>query len=80
MTHLIEDAPGWPGISPKWTSSAKSGIGTAIIYEATDAAQISFEMMEVLGTNGIRVFTGIPGIKGPMQVDADKIMRNLVTL
>jgi glucoamylase len=23
-------APGWPGISPRWTSSAKSGIGTAL--------------------------------------------------
>lgn len=23
-------APGWPGIEPRWTSSAKSGIGTAV--------------------------------------------------
>ncbi len=23
-------APGWPGISPRWTSAAKSGIGTAL--------------------------------------------------
>ena len=23
-------APGWPGIPPRWTSSAKSGIGTAL--------------------------------------------------
>ena len=23
-------APGWPGIPPQWTSSAKSGIGTAL--------------------------------------------------
>src|SRR5438309_1220893 len=23
-------APGWPGIEPRWTSSAKSGVGTAI--------------------------------------------------
>jgi glucoamylase len=23
-------APGWPGISPRWTSSAKTGIGTAL--------------------------------------------------
>ncbi len=23
-------APGWPGMAPKWTSSAKSGVGTAI--------------------------------------------------
>jgi threonine dehydrogenase-like Zn-dependent dehydrogenase len=49
-----------------------------LVYEATGAAQISFEMMEILGTNGVMVFTGIPGIKGPIQVDADKIMRNMV--
>lgn len=24
------DAPGWPGIEPRWTSSAKSGVGTAL--------------------------------------------------
>ena len=23
-------APGWPGIAPRWTSSAKNGIGTAV--------------------------------------------------
>lgn len=26
----MSDAPGWPGIPPRWTSSAKSGIGTAL--------------------------------------------------
>jgi glucoamylase len=26
----IRYAPGWPGISPRWTSSAKTGIGTAL--------------------------------------------------
>ncbi|HET6195614.1 MAG TPA: hypothetical protein VFE12_07670, partial [Acetobacteraceae bacterium] len=26
----MTDAPGWPGIPPRWTSSAKSGIGTAL--------------------------------------------------
>ncbi len=30
MTSHIEFAPGWPGIPPRWTSSAKSGVGTAI--------------------------------------------------
>src|ERR1700729_261914 len=24
------DAPGWPGIAPRWTSSAKTGAGTAL--------------------------------------------------
>src|SRR5579872_7316113 len=26
----IRYAPGWPGIPPRWTSSAKSGMGTAL--------------------------------------------------
>jgi glucoamylase len=26
----VTDAPGWPGIPPRWTSSAKSGAGTAL--------------------------------------------------
>jgi glucoamylase len=26
----LTDAPGWPGIPPRWTSSAKSGAGTAL--------------------------------------------------
>lgn len=30
MPQGEQDAPGWPGIAPRWTSSAKSGIGTAV--------------------------------------------------
>ncbi|MBI3319145.1 MAG: glucose 1-dehydrogenase [Candidatus Omnitrophica bacterium] len=49
-----------------------------LVYEATGASRISFELMEVLGTNGVFVFTGVPGRKGPIELDADLIMRNLV--
>ena len=49
-----------------------------LVYEATGVAQISFEVMEVLGANSVMVFTGIPGLKGPINVDANFIMRNLV--
>ncbi len=27
-------APGWPGIPPRWTSSAKEGIGTSASYRS----------------------------------------------
>jgi glucoamylase len=30
MSDSIKYAPGWPGIPPRWTSSAKTGIGTAL--------------------------------------------------
>ncbi len=49
-----------------------------VVYEATGASSVSFEMMKALGTNGIFVFTGVPGRKGPMQVDTDLLMRNIV--
>ena len=26
----VRYAPGWPGTPPRWTSSAKSGVGTAL--------------------------------------------------
>ncbi len=28
------EAPGWPGIQPRWTSSAKSGLGTAMLQSS----------------------------------------------
>ncbi len=49
-----------------------------LVYEATGASKTAFEMMKVLGTNGIFVFTGVPGRKGPVEVDTDVIMKNLV--
>lgn len=35
------DAPGWPGISPTWTSSAKTGVGKAISAESRVSFTIS---------------------------------------
>ena len=49
-----------------------------LVYEAAGASRLSFDMMKVLGTNGIFVFTGVPGRKAPIEVDTDLIMRNLV--
>ena len=49
-----------------------------VVYEATGASSLAFEMMKYLGTNGIFVFTGVPGRKRPIEVDTDVIMRNLV--
>jgi threonine dehydrogenase-like Zn-dependent dehydrogenase len=49
-----------------------------LVYEATGASQIAFQAIRVLGTNGIFVFTGVPGRKAPIELDTDLIMRNLV--
>ncbi len=29
MAEMIDEAPGHPGTAPRWTSSAKSGVGSA---------------------------------------------------
>jgi threonine dehydrogenase-like Zn-dependent dehydrogenase len=49
-----------------------------LVYEATGASGLSFRALEVLGVNGVFVFTGVPGRRGPISVDADLLMRNLV--
>ena len=49
-----------------------------LIYEATGSATIAFKAIESLGVNGIFIFTGVPGRKGPIELDAELIMRNLV--
>lgn len=49
-----------------------------VVYEATGASQLSFDVLEVLGTNGLFISTGVPGKHGPVAVDTDTIMRNLV--
>jgi threonine dehydrogenase-like Zn-dependent dehydrogenase len=49
-----------------------------LVYEATGASRVAFDMLRVLGTNGIFVFTGVPGRKAPIEVDTDLLMRDLV--
>jgi threonine dehydrogenase-like Zn-dependent dehydrogenase len=49
-----------------------------LVYEATGASRLAFEIIKHLGTNGIFVFTGVPGRKAPIEVDTDLMMRNLV--
>jgi len=49
-----------------------------LMYEATGASSLSFRAMEALGRNGLFIFTGVPGRKGPIELDADGIMRDLV--
>lgn len=69
-------APGRPGISPQWTSSSKTDVGPPI----NAASRIWFTLTHgiLLGTNGIFVFTGIPGIKAKVEIAADRIMKSMV--
>jgi threonine dehydrogenase-like Zn-dependent dehydrogenase len=49
-----------------------------VVYEAVGASQLAFEVVQYLGPNGVFIFTGVPGRRGPISVDTDRIMRNLV--
>jgi threonine dehydrogenase-like Zn-dependent dehydrogenase len=49
-----------------------------VVYEATGASTLAFEVLAALGTNGIFVFTGVPGRRAPVAIDTDLLMRNLV--
>ena len=52
--------------------------GIDLVYEAVGASALAFEVMKHLDTNGVFVFTGVPGRKAPVAVDTDLLMRNLV--
>jgi threonine dehydrogenase-like Zn-dependent dehydrogenase len=49
-----------------------------LVYEATGAAALAFQALGVLGVNGVFVFTGVPGRKGPIALDAGTLMRDMV--
>lgn len=49
-----------------------------LMYEATGAADVAFRALGALGVNGTFIFTGVPGRKAPIELDATLIMRNLV--
>jgi threonine dehydrogenase-like Zn-dependent dehydrogenase len=49
-----------------------------VVYEAAGASSVAFDLMRVLGTNGVFVFTGVPGRKAKIQLDADLLMKRLV--
>jgi len=49
-----------------------------LAYEATGNSRVTFDLLRVLGTNGIFIMTGVPGHRGPAPVDTDGLMRNMV--
>ena len=49
-----------------------------VVYEAVGASKPAFDVLEVLGANGVFVFTGVPGRKAPVEMDTDRLMRRLV--
>jgi threonine dehydrogenase-like Zn-dependent dehydrogenase len=49
-----------------------------LVYEATGSSQLAFNVLHVLGPNGVFVLTGVPGNHGPVPFDTDKAMHAMV--
>ena len=64
-THSVEDL-------------AKAVGSIDVVYEALGASSVAFDVIQHLGPNGIFIFTGVPGRKGPIEVDTDFIMKDVV--
>ena len=51
-----------------------------LVYEAVGVADISFDVLKILGLNGVFVFTGIPPHKPAIPIEADSLMRQVVLM
>ena len=49
-----------------------------LVYEAAGVSRLAFEAAHVLAANGVYIFTGVPALKGPSEVDTDRLMRSIV--
>jgi glucose 1-dehydrogenase len=49
-----------------------------LVYEAVGVARISFDVLKILGLNGVFIFTGIPPHKPAIPIAADSLMRDMV--
>lgn len=74
------------GIGAEYLSSSECSVAELaerignidLVYEAVGIPHLAYEVLSVLGTNGIFVFTGIPASYPSLKVEADRIMRNVV--
>ena len=49
-----------------------------LIYEAVGHSHFALEALRVLGTNGIFVLTGVPGLQAFVEADPARLMRDMV--
>jgi glucose 1-dehydrogenase len=49
-----------------------------LVYEAVGHSHFALQALQVLGTNGIFVLTGVPGLQDLIQADPARLMRDMV--
>jgi len=70
-TYLSSQATTFPELAEK--------IGNIdLIYEAVGHSHFALEALRVLGTNGIFVLTGVPGLQAFVEADPARLMRDMV--
>jgi glucose 1-dehydrogenase len=77
----VVDAVGATYVSTRTTTFADLAerIGNIdLIYEAVGHSHFALEALEVLGTNGVYVLTGVPGLQAFVEADPARLMRNMV--
>lgn len=49
-----------------------------LCYEAAGISHAAFDVLHVLGANGVFILTGVPGDEEPAHLDSDDLMRDIV--
>ncbi len=49
-----------------------------VIFEAVGNAKVAFAALDTLAPNGVCIFSGVPSGDEPIEIDLDRIMRNIV--
>lgn len=49
-----------------------------LVYEAVGIPALAFDVAQHLAPNAAFIFTGVPALKGPISIEADKLMRSMV--
>jgi threonine dehydrogenase-like Zn-dependent dehydrogenase len=52
--------------------------GADIIFEAVGTARVAFGALAALAPNGVFILSGFPSPRGPIEIDLDNIMRDIV--
>lgn len=61
--------------TPQQMAAAMGNID--LIYEATGSATLAFDMINVLGRNGVLILTGVPGAHGPQAIDIGALITGM---
>ncbi|ADO67914.1 glucose 1-dehydrogenase [Stigmatella aurantiaca] len=77
----VAEAVGAPYLSSKEVPAealARRLGAVDVVYEASGAAKAGFEVLKVLGPNGVFIFTGVPGRKEPLELEGAALLKQLV--